>query len=34
MLGRQEHVRGQLGYLELVGASRTYERTVGVPRTS
>jgi hypothetical protein len=34
MLGRQEHVRGQLGYLELVEIFRTCERTVGVPGTS
>ncbi len=27
-----EHVRGQLGCLGLVGAFRTYERTVGVSR--
>jgi hypothetical protein len=29
-----EHVRGQLGYQELVGTFRTRERTAGVPRTS
>jgi hypothetical protein len=34
ILGRQEHVRGQQGYLGLVGTLRTCERTAEVPRTS
>ncbi len=34
LVGLLEHVREQLGYLGLVGASITYERTVGVPKTN